>query len=302
MDTIYLIIDESGAKGYSDKPESYAGEVGVMAGYLIPEAYFDDVRNKFESLKEGYFSEGKVHIAELKPEDQSRIREDIYGFLIEKNIVCVFEAIHSQGFYENYERLERLIENNKSSQRSSVTVPKRKSKELLHEHLFQGVFGKAVAFCIDNFGYEFELKVITDKVDESIKKCFLKAADELINVGEEKKTIVSGFDTSTREVVKGSLVSKIDNVKDVLDDYSKIKYSISYEDTGLTLAADVIVNGLNYHFKSRSSIEVGINLNDQAAVINHPLEQNIYGLWDSSASNYFADAVFMHPKTNKVRS
>ena len=32
---VYLICDESGAKGYSDVSEAYPGETGVFAGYLV---------------------------------------------------------------------------------------------------------------------------------------------------------------------------------------------------------------------------------------------------------------------------
>jgi hypothetical protein len=298
MDTVFLIIDESGAKGYSDKEESYDGEIGVIAGYLIPASYLDLVKINFESIKSKYLTDAKVHVTDLNTQEQSSIRQEIYSFIIETNIICVYEAIHTQGFYENYDRLASLIENNKRNLRSSVKVSSRKNKELLHEHLFQGVFGKALAFCIDQFGEEFELKVITDRVDESIKKRFIESAEELINVGKEHETKVTGFDTSTKKVVEGSIVSRIDNAQEVIGDFSKIKYSIDYEDSGLTLAADVIVNGLNHHFKSRSALDVGLNLNDRVAVNSHPLKNIIYGLWDSTESNYFSDAVFMHPKNS----
>lgn len=35
MDEIFLVLDESGAKGYSNNPESEDGELGVMAGYHL---------------------------------------------------------------------------------------------------------------------------------------------------------------------------------------------------------------------------------------------------------------------------
>lgn len=36
MTRAYLIIDESGAKGYSSNTEKIQGEFGVMVGYLVP--------------------------------------------------------------------------------------------------------------------------------------------------------------------------------------------------------------------------------------------------------------------------
>ncbi|MGA8864002.1 MAG: hypothetical protein WB444_09345 [Gallionella sp.] len=40
MKEIVFVLDESGAKGYSDNVESTPGELGVMAGYLIPSNCF----------------------------------------------------------------------------------------------------------------------------------------------------------------------------------------------------------------------------------------------------------------------
>jgi hypothetical protein len=40
---IYLICDESGAKGYADTHEKQLGEVGVFAGFLLAESSLDFV-------------------------------------------------------------------------------------------------------------------------------------------------------------------------------------------------------------------------------------------------------------------
>lgn len=99
MNTVFLVIDESGAKGYSDKKESYPGEVGVMAGFLIPEKYILMVRNELEEIKANYFSDSKIHITDLESEDQESLRSEIYDYFIKRNIICVFEAIYSEGFF-----------------------------------------------------------------------------------------------------------------------------------------------------------------------------------------------------------
>ena len=36
MRNVTFVIDESGAKGYADKRENVVGELGVVAGYFIP--------------------------------------------------------------------------------------------------------------------------------------------------------------------------------------------------------------------------------------------------------------------------
>ena len=36
MPSVTFVIDESGAKGYSDNREKFKGEIGVVAGVLVP--------------------------------------------------------------------------------------------------------------------------------------------------------------------------------------------------------------------------------------------------------------------------
>jgi hypothetical protein len=63
---VYLVCDESGAKGYADSPEQYPGETGVFAGYLIPELLFGEVSSHLESISRRYFGTGKPHIRDMK--------------------------------------------------------------------------------------------------------------------------------------------------------------------------------------------------------------------------------------------
>ena len=52
MKTFYLIIDESGAKGYSENTEKYLQEFGVMVGFLVPSEYLMVWRSKSEKFFE----------------------------------------------------------------------------------------------------------------------------------------------------------------------------------------------------------------------------------------------------------
>ena len=52
MKTFYLIIDESGAKGYSENTEKYLQEFGVMVGFLVPSEYLMVWRSKSEKIFE----------------------------------------------------------------------------------------------------------------------------------------------------------------------------------------------------------------------------------------------------------
>lgn len=296
LEKIFLVIDESGAKGYSDNREKHIGEVGVMAGFLVPEEYLEGVRTDFEGIKQKYFTEGKVHITDLAPEEQESLRNEIFDYILQRKIICLFEAIHSEGFFQHFEFVKEIHNKAKATRRSKVKISSNEKRELLHEQLFQGTFGKAIAMCQDNVGEVFHLAVITDQIDLSIKKKFEGAADELLNFGNKKIKIVTGFDPEKKEKVAGSITTTIENHKEILGDFSGINYSIECEDSGLTLAADVLANSLNYHFINRSEKDLGAALSTKSALEGYPLEGVMYGLWESDELNYFSDAFFMHPK------
>jgi len=296
LEKIFLVIDESGAKGYSDNREKHFGEVGVMAGFLVPEKYLESVRTDLEYIKKKYFTDGKVHITDLEPENQESLRQEIFEYILHRNIICLFEAIHSEGFFQQSEFVKNLHKEARERRRSKVKVSKNEKKELLHEQLFQGAFGKAIAMCQDNVGEIFHLSVITDQIDLSIKKKFENAAEELLNFGNKKIKIVTGFDPEKKEKVTGAITTSIENHKEILGDFSGINYSIECEDSGLTLAADVIANSLNYHFTKRPEENLGAPLNTKSALEGYPLESIMYGLWESEELNYFSDAIFMHPE------
>ena len=110
---IYLICDESGGKGYADISESYPGETGVFAGYLLPAEHVEQVRfdlGEIISRIVGEDSEGKIHITDLEPEQQERLRYEIFQYFKNRNIVCINAAVHVEGFKANYDgTLERVL-------------------------------------------------------------------------------------------------------------------------------------------------------------------------------------------------
>lgn len=153
--------------------------------------------------------------------------------------------------------------------------------------------------CIDNIGDKFHLSVITDNIDQGIKKKFECSANELINFGDKKIRVVTGYDPESKRVVSGTITTDFEKAKEIFGDLSNITYSIDCEDSGLTLAAGVIANSLNYHFKNIVKPKIGTPLNTRKAVDGYPLEGLIYGLWESQELNYCSDALFMHPEEYK---
>lgn len=301
MDKAYFICDESGAKGYSENREKYEGEIGVIAGFIIPESYILEVRLELDLIRDKYLTEGKLHITDLESKQQEQLRYDIFEYIIGKQIPCVYEAIHVEGFYENSKFLTGLIEEFKKSSHSKIKTSNNPRKELLQTELFQGAFGKAVAFCIDFINKETQLIIITDQIDYSIKKKYQSAAERLLSIGEiESSKDITAFNSETKEILKGNITQTINDPHGVLGDFSGISFKIEIEDSSLTLAADVVANSLNYHFKNREGKLIGDSLHTVVAIKNHPLQSLIYGTWVENDIKYFSDAIYQHP-SNKSK-
>ena len=133
MTTMYLICDESGAKGYSDKEEKYLGEIGVMAGFAFSEKDLNEIRSDLGKIASPFFAEGKLHITDLSADDQVLLRNRLFNYLKERNIICLYEAIYSEGFYKQYEIINDFKNQARDQCRSGIKVSNNPTKELLQE-------------------------------------------------------------------------------------------------------------------------------------------------------------------------
>lgn len=293
---IKLIIDESGAKGFSDKTESLPGELGIIAGYLIPEEYYTAVQSDICSIKDKYITDKKLHITDLSPQQQEQLRAEIFNYFKEKNVYWTYEAIYVEGFHQNAEFIDSLKDKAKAERTSSIKLSGNRTKDLLHSELFLGAFGKGIAFCLDYVGNEFRLDVITDNIDKDIMKRFNEEAHRLLSVGERKTRIVTGCDPASKKVLKGSISTEVVEGKEAFGDFSGVSFTITCEDSALTLAADVLANSVFYHLKQKQANNFGQPLNSKLAIEGHPIASLAYGTFAPQKGNYIVDAVYMHPK------
>lgn len=296
---VYLICDESGAKGYDDKPEVIKGELGVMAGFLVPHRALPDVRARLGSIAWGFSQTGKLHITDLSAEQQADLRSRIFSYLsaVSGDAPCLlYEAIHRQGFHEWGETVRDAATKARAARRSSVAISAHESKDRLHSALFTGLFSKAVVFVVDQFGWEAAVNVvvITDRIDEPIRREFHEAALRLLGLGGPETRTVKGYDRHAGHVVEGQIRTAARGIE---TDFSRISFDIVSEDTPLTLAADVPANSVAHHLgKSRPEAQLGASLNTKAAIAGHPLERHFYACWDETMGDaYAADALYMHP-------
>jgi hypothetical protein len=295
MKTVIFVMDESGAKGYSDKAETVPGEFGLMAGYFVPQECLSLICTDLDVIRSQHFNAGKIHITDLEPEAQRALREEIFAYFRRRNIIWTYEAIYVAGFHQHAQFVSELVNEAKAKRRSRIRLSNNKKLDLLHAELFQGAFEKGVSFCLDNVGNECDVKVITDRIDSLLLSFFNEAAKRLLSAGQKKEQRIKGFDLEERKVVEGFITSEVISGLDAIGDFSDISYSIACEDSSLTLAADVLANSAHYHLKRLQENSPGASLNTSKAISGHPLAQLVYGTWQDSETNYIADALYMHP-------
>jgi hypothetical protein len=296
MGSITFVIDESGAKGYSDKREQHEGEFGVVAGILIPEEHLSVVESDLNFIANKYESEGKLHITDLESNDQECLRGEIFDYLLSKHIRWTYEAMYVEGLHNQARIAATMVKTAKENHRSNVNISCNEKRDLLHAEIFTGVFGKGVAFCLDNVSHQFHLNVITDNIDKSILRKFKEGAQQLLNVGKKNTCKVTGFDHDSQSVVTGSVSFEITQGRDVLGDFSGVLYDINVSESVLTLAADVLVNSVHHHLASLQESNPGCALNTKEAIEGHRLAQIVYGVSEVDLDVLqISDTIFRYP-------
>lgn len=293
---LVLACDESGAKGYADRDENTPGETGVFAGILISEEVLEAASPEFDAVARGYkTNDGKLHVTDLEPQHQHSLRNEIFSLVRQHQLPCFYEAIHVAGFQRAYEQMAERIKQAHATRRSSVKVSGNRHKpSSMHAALFQGLYAKVLAFCMERKRLHVSLEVRTDRVDSPLVKDFEREAAELLNCGAQIKW-VTGFDTATQEIVEGEIRIGSVNPEDQLPIVVEhLAINIVDDSDGLVLAADILANSLDYHFRSRSNDHRFRDLNSREAFVGHPLDDCLDAYWDWDTSD-LSDVLYAHP-------
>ncbi len=302
MRNVTFVIDESGAKGYADKRENIVGELGVVAGYFIPNTCLPKAQSDLSDIAKKFRWNNKCHIADLDPNDQGLLRSDIFAYLLSVQARWVYEAMYVDGFHSGERLASEMIRATKEKRSSNVRVSRNKREEApLHVELFKGAFGKAMAFCVDNCGQPVCINVMTDKVGKSTLNKFRKGADRLLNIGNPKITKVSGFDPDASAVVEGTITSEITGGAELLGDFSGVQYGIEESPSVLTLAADVLANSVRHHLMSLQKLTPRCPLNTARSMSGHLLSSIVYGTSiEGVEALQVGDTIFRHPNRSNV--
>jgi hypothetical protein len=292
---IVIFCDESGAKGYAEKPEQISGEIGVFAGFFIPRSLIKPVSSIFRDALSHFRSEGrKMHIAEVAPEQRGTLQQAVFDLFLTYRIPCFYEAIHSEGIHAIHQTQVEAVEKVLASKRSNANKSRRRIRgRLLHAELFQALYGKILAFCAKSGKTRLEVEVLVDRVDDAILEQFRIDAKRLL---EDERVVEIPFkDPTTGKRHKAKLILRLLNQPAPVS-VSKCVVNLTSEHRELLLAADVLSNSLYGHLLNRPEEMKFHPLNSREAVSTHPLARFL----NLGQPNFdFSDSFLSHPQSPK---
>jgi hypothetical protein len=296
-----IICDESGAKGSATNSESFPGETGVFTGILVQ----DSARSAFESdLRAMYLryfalaalgqtASGKLHVTDLLPPDQDRLRSDVWSLMRQHQTRWIYEAIYVEGFHAWHMQLVQGLE----ELRKSLTSPIRTSANpplapSMHSELFTGLCATAFGVLLDEIGAgPVELDIVLDHVDASVEMEFRAAVQEFI-APLGGTTEVRGWDLATKSRVSGTITVTA-SITDPDLQASSYRLAVLAAGAPEALAADVLANSLDYHLRQLQKVEVGRPLQSRDALKGFPVEDLATGFDDTV---HMSDALYAHPR------
>jgi hypothetical protein len=280
-----LIVDESGAKGYSSNQEDKPNELGVMAGYLVLEEDLEQARSIASKFFRSINVSDKLHLTDLTTEQQKEVRELIYQVFKFNHICWFYEAIYVQGFHESVHAEGRGGLN---------------EKERLHSKLFFGVFTKAISRLRHERNKQLSIRVITDTIDERIIKEFKSEVKDYVNVITRNpiKRFSKIYNKENKDVETYEITSTT-TFEDEEVFFDSIQYDIQCEDSPITFVADVLANSTLYYLREKVRENSDTKLNSKRAIENHPLSSQAYGTYDAEQEDIgsLSDLVYRREKT-----
>ena len=301
---IIFACDESGAKGYADKRETYPGEVGVFAGILVPQTIEPKAEPLFRAICNKYREENrKLHIADLLPRERENLRQDVYAVIRQLNLPCFWYGIHVEGLHDWYQEREKVFEN--ARQTSSIVGAQTRYRASsprdnllsLHDELFAGLYSHLIAFLEERNRGHVSIEVRTDRIDRSIIKRFLEDSKSLLeeypHVSESK-----AWDSLTKQVIKQSIKFDVKwpDSMGIRINVEELEIVSSGDEDSYVVGADVLANSLHYLFKSRIESERYTPLNEPLAIKDHPIADNLAAFRDWGDGDIIGDRLYKHPK------
>jgi len=283
MSKLYLICDESEAKGFADNQEKFEGEFGVFAGYLLTDENYMRIESEIEHIVSFFTPKTgeKLHAAALSKDDRVLLEDKVFECFNRNKVSCVYVAVSVKGYHdvnkEIYDLGRKCVEYS-ASERYSFS--KNAVKDRLHSDLFQSLFAKTVEYHLHYLDGEIEIDVTIDRIDKRLKKEFCLKIREFINI--LNPITHHAFDKLKQFPVRGSI--EFSNVSLSNDKVSKTKFTIDDDVNAMTIVADVIAHSVSRELKKSVQHNPDVLLNSVVALNNHPLLSLFYDL--SSGDNF----------------
>lgn len=258
-----FVIDESGSLGYSKNQEKFEGEFGLVAGYFLP---FSTVQKANKAAKH-FFAEfrkkddEKIHITDLSPEEQSKLRNKVFEIFKCNNFIWLYDAISVQGMHEFYK-------DDDCDEKDKNNIYRKKEK--IHTKLFCSIILKALAVIkMDNkAAKKINMSVVSDRLNpreiKDIEQEFKNHYHYLLTTGQ-KEEIRKNFKYKTT-------VTGLDDFQ-----FDELNININTNISDVTLVADVLANSAFHYLTQKIKENPDIDLNSKEAIKQHPLAHRVWG-------------------------
>ena len=297
---IYVIIDESGGKGYFDNPEAYKNEVGVLIGYVINENEYSLVFDKLTRIADKFKkAHQKTHLMSMTEREKKRLCAKYNRVFRLYKTNCFFEAIYVQGYHEfNLNQQEIARRSTSTLHELGILVNNHEQRPLLYSELFNAVVLKTILFYYCKYyTTDLHFEIIVDNIDKGTLKKLQDNLKNDINLiinrkqpvklcsykKELKKTTVDA------ECIFNTGITYPENMR-----FENISYNISSTDNSLTLGADIISYNLRKYLEKKSKKGPMENLNTKKAIKGFPMKYLFVNTLLSE--NNFGDKIYRHPK------
>lgn len=291
--------DESGAKGHADVDESFPGEVGVFVGILISDECRERALREFQAIYDTFRpTAGKLHITDLAPGVQDKLRTELYGQIRALDLPCFWYAVHVAGFHDWHSKESALLAPLRPAPEATKRFrpgSPRNRRPSLHVALFEGLYGQLVAYLEERERRRVTIDIRMDRVDSPIAQNFERVANDLLSLDPVVEELTA-FDIETRKRVVMGQVS----ISTLLPPAFQLQVTIEtltlhpVANDGAVLAADVLANSLNHHFNKRGEQDRYAPLNRPEAIAGHPLERNLCVFHDWGIGD-LGDRLWRHP-------
>ncbi|OWQ83041.1 hypothetical protein CDN99_27465 [Roseateles aquatilis] len=221
----------------------------------------------------------------------------MFDYLLDRDMYCCYEAMYVQGLHESAARTNAIPRPDIPRPPNVYYSEPRPENPRLISELFNSLFGKALAYAVDNFGREVTLKVIVDNTDEAVLDEYHAGAQRFLDVFKPKIIRRFGFDTaSKKKIVHAAEMKTTVSEPQVEQVLSSAKFDISCEDSGLTFAADILVGSLRHHLMNKVKDAGPGSLNSKGAIAGHVLAHQMYGASNLPSQQSLLDTMYRHPQ------